>query len=162
MLKLTKFLAATLVWLPIIFAAPGSSQTPPPSTPEKIIIDTDIGDDVDDAFAVALALKSPEVEILGITTTFGDTEARAKLVDRMLGEAGRTDIPVAVGICGRRALFAGFASGCGEFYSGADSEKPWGDYPSGDWAAGECGSAHRQGCGDVSQAEAGGDHGRVG
>jgi inosine-uridine nucleoside N-ribohydrolase len=97
MLKLTKFLAATLVWLPIIFAAPGSSQTPPPSTPEKIIIDTDIGDDVDDAFAVALALKSPEVEILGITTTFGDTEARAKLVDRMLGEAGRTDIPVAVG-----------------------------------------------------------------
>src|SRR5216683_6982377 len=97
MLKLTKFLAATLVWLPIIFAAPGSSQTPPPSTPEKIIIDTDIGDDVDDAFAVALALKSPEVEILGITTTFGDTETRAKLVDRMLEEAGRTDIPVAAG-----------------------------------------------------------------
>src|SRR5260370_11151231 len=64
---------------------------------EKIIIDTDIGDDVDDAFAVALALRSPEVEILGITTTFGDTETRAKLVDRMLEEAGRTDIPVAAG-----------------------------------------------------------------
>jgi inosine-uridine nucleoside N-ribohydrolase len=52
---------------------------------------------VDDAFAVALALRSPEVEILGITTTFGDTETRAKLVDRMLGEEGRTDIPVAAG-----------------------------------------------------------------
>ena len=65
---------------------------------EKIIIDTDIGDDIDDAFAVALALRSPELQILGITTAFGDTETRAKLVDRMLGEAGRQDIPVAVGV----------------------------------------------------------------
>jgi purine nucleosidase len=37
------------------------------------------------------------LEILGITTTFGDTETRAKLVDRMLGEVNRLDIPVAVG-----------------------------------------------------------------
>ncbi len=65
--------------------------------PEKVIIDTDIGDDIDDAFAIALALKSPELEILGISTTFGDTEARAKIVDRILGEAGRTDIPVLAG-----------------------------------------------------------------
>jgi purine nucleosidase len=69
-----------------------------PRPSEKIIIDTDIGDDIDDAFAVALALRSPELEILGITTTFGDTETRAKLVDRMLGEARRQDIPVAVGV----------------------------------------------------------------
>ncbi len=67
-------------------------------TREKVIIDSDIGDDIDDAFAVALALKSPELQILGITTEFGDTETRAKLVDRMLGEAGRQDIPVAVGV----------------------------------------------------------------
>ena len=65
---------------------------------EKIIIDSDIGDDIDDAFAIALALKSPELQIIGITTAFGDTEARAKIVDRLLGEAGRQDIPVAVGI----------------------------------------------------------------
>jgi inosine-uridine nucleoside N-ribohydrolase len=64
---------------------------------EKIIIDTDIGDDVDDAFAVALALRSPEFQILGFATTFGDTAMRAKLLDRMLGEAGREDIPVTVG-----------------------------------------------------------------
>ncbi len=68
------------------------------STREKVIIDTDIGDDIDDAFAVALALRSPQLQILGITTEFGDTETRAKLVDRMLGEAGRQDIPVAAGI----------------------------------------------------------------
>ena len=65
--------------------------------PEKIIIDTDIGDDVDDAFALALAVKSPELEILGVTTTFGDTEARAKIVDRFLGEVGRAGIPVLAG-----------------------------------------------------------------
>jgi purine nucleosidase len=68
------------------------------SAAEKIIIDTDIGGDIDDAFAVALALRSPEVKLLGITTASGDTEARARILDRMLGEAGRVDIPVAVGI----------------------------------------------------------------
>lgn len=67
-------------------------------TPEKIIIDTDIGDDIDDAFAVALALKSPELQILGITTEFGDTLTRANLVDRMLQETGSPGIPVAYGI----------------------------------------------------------------
>ena len=67
------------------------------SVPAKIIIDTDIGDDIDDAFAIALALRSPELQILGISTTFGDTELRARLADRLLGEAGRPDIPVAAG-----------------------------------------------------------------
>jgi purine nucleosidase len=65
--------------------------------PEKVIIDTDIGDDVDDAFALALAVKSPELQVLGVTTTFGDTEARAKIVDRFLGEVGRAEIPVLAG-----------------------------------------------------------------
>jgi len=84
------------------FVAPSQAQSSEPTVPqrksqEKIIIDTDIGDDVDDAFAVALALHSPELQILGITTTFGDTETRAKLLDRLLGETGRQDIPVATG-----------------------------------------------------------------
>src|SRR5580658_10694916 len=69
-----------------------------PSTPEKVIIDTDIGDDIDDAFALALALRSPELEILGITTAFGATELRARLVDRYLQAVGRGDIPIAAGI----------------------------------------------------------------
>jgi purine nucleosidase len=66
-------------------------------SPEKIIIDTDIGDDVDDAFALALAVKSPELQVLGVTTTFGDTEARARIADRFLGEVGRGEIPVLAG-----------------------------------------------------------------
>jgi purine nucleosidase len=68
------------------------------AAPEKVILDTDIGDDIDDAFAVALALRSPELQILGITTTFGDTETRAKLLDRFLAEVGRPEIPVAAGV----------------------------------------------------------------
>ena len=64
---------------------------------EKVIIDTDIGDDVDDAFALALAVRSPGLQILGVMTTFGDTEMRAKLTDRFLGEVGRAEIPVLAG-----------------------------------------------------------------
>lgn len=73
------------------------AQTTTPAHPEKVIIDTDIGDDIDDAFAVALAVKSPELEVLGITTTFGETEVRAKILDRFLAEIGRADIPVLAG-----------------------------------------------------------------
>ena len=65
--------------------------------PEKVIIDTDIGDDVDDAFALALAVRSPELQILGVMTTFGDTETRANLTDRFLAEVGRSEIPVLAG-----------------------------------------------------------------
>src|SRR5216683_1401163 len=100
-------LAAILVCLvgytipiPPQFCHAQSSQTPTlpeKALPEKVILDTDIGDDIDDAFAVALALRSPELQILGITTTFGDTETRAKLLDRFLAEVGRPEIPVAAG-----------------------------------------------------------------
>jgi purine nucleosidase len=101
-------LKAILAWalgFAIVLFLPAASAQPSPNpaaqektSPEKVIIDTDIGDDIDDAFAVALALRSPELQILGITTTFGDTENRAKLLDRLLAEAGRPDIPVAAGV----------------------------------------------------------------
>lgn len=67
------------------------------ANPELVIIDTDIGDDIDDAFAIALALQSPEVKILGITTAWGNTPLRARLATRFLRETGHADIPVAVG-----------------------------------------------------------------
>ena len=68
------------------------------SSPQFVILDTDIGDDIDDAFALALALESPELKIVGITTEYGDTELRARLVDRYLGAVDRKDIPVAAGV----------------------------------------------------------------
>jgi purine nucleosidase len=79
----------------VSWAAMAGGQTAPAT--EKVIIDTDIGDDIDDAFALALAVKSPELQVLGVTTTFGDTEARAKIADRFLGEVGRGEIPVLAG-----------------------------------------------------------------
>ena len=94
-----RLLSMLLIFSAILCPAQ-SEQTRASANTEKIIIDTDIGDDVDDAFAVALALRSPELQILGISTTFGDTATRAKLLDRLLGEAGRADIPVAVGTFG--------------------------------------------------------------
>src|SRR4029077_8154511 len=83
----------------LLYAAICAAQAQPKfGKAEKVIIDTDIGDDIDDAFALALAVRSPELEILGVTTGFGDTEARAKIADRLLGEVGRADIPVAAGV----------------------------------------------------------------
>jgi purine nucleosidase len=94
MIVVTGICAGTLTLGPLRARAQSPST---PSLPQKVIIDTDIGDDVDDAFALALALRSPELQILGITTTFGDTSLRAALAERLLGEAGRRDIPVAAG-----------------------------------------------------------------
>ncbi|PYT93123.1 MAG: nucleoside hydrolase [Acidobacteria bacterium] len=101
MVKARAIFVCILTWMVFTACARCAAQSSTSATlqtaPEKVIIDTDIGDDIDDAFAVALALRSPELQILGITTTFGDTEMRAKLLDRLLGEVGRADIPVAAG-----------------------------------------------------------------
>ncbi|HEY6413772.1 MAG TPA: nucleoside hydrolase [Edaphobacter sp.] len=72
------------------------AQTAAP--PAKVILDTDIGDDVDDVFALGLALSSPELKILGITSAWGDTALRSRMIDRLLCETGRSDIPVRTGI----------------------------------------------------------------
>ncbi|MGH2514332.1 MAG: nucleoside hydrolase, partial [Ktedonobacterales bacterium] len=63
-----------------------------------VLIDTDIGDDIDDALALALALRSPELELLGVSTVFGDVALRARLARKVLVTFGRPDILVAEGI----------------------------------------------------------------
>jgi purine nucleosidase len=77
-----------------------SSVAPGPAadTASKVIIDTDIGDDIDDAFAIDLALASPELNIVGITSAWGNTALRSRMLDRLLCEIGRADIPVKTGI----------------------------------------------------------------
>ena len=69
----------------------------PAAAPEKIILDTDIGDDIDDAFALALLESSPRVQLLGVTTAWGDTGLRARLAARFLAQTGHGEIPVAAG-----------------------------------------------------------------
>jgi inosine-uridine nucleoside N-ribohydrolase len=61
-----------------------------PAAPAQVpvILDTDIGTDIDDAFALALIINSPELELLGVTTVAGDTQARARLAAKLLWEAG--------------------------------------------------------------------------
>ena len=81
---------------PAAAAKPAASQDK--AEPQLAILDTDIGDDIDDAFALALALKSPELRLLGITTTYGDTELRARLLDRFLSTVGSNEISVASGV----------------------------------------------------------------
>ncbi len=66
--------------------------------PRLVWVDTDIGDDLDDAFALALLLRSPQVRIIGISTTFGDTELRARLLDHFLASSHLHGIPVYAGV----------------------------------------------------------------
>ncbi len=66
---------------------------------QKIILDTDIGDDIDDAYALAFILGSSELELIGITTVFQNAAARARQAKTILNLAGREDIPVSAG-CG--------------------------------------------------------------
>jgi purine nucleosidase len=64
---------------------------------QKIIFDCDLGGDIDDAFAVALVLNSPEFDVLGFVMDHGNTPLRARTILKMLYEVGREDIPVIVG-----------------------------------------------------------------
>jgi len=63
-----------------------------------VIFDTDAGADIDDLYALALILRHPNLELLGVTTAAGDTQGRARIVAKMLRLAGRSDVPVHAGI----------------------------------------------------------------
>lgn len=79
----------------------------------KVLMDTDLGDDVDDAAALRLLLNSGCAELVGVTTVFGDTKRRAEMVREMLALYGRKEVPVVSGY--------GRAMGTGRAGSGAES-----------------------------------------
>lgn len=60
---------------------------------EKVIFDTDIGQDIDDAVCLAYLLANPECELMGITTNFGENEKRAEVASAMVYQSGK-DVPV--------------------------------------------------------------------
>jgi purine nucleosidase len=71
----------------------------------SVLLDTDIGSDIDDAVALAYLLRQPKCDLLGITTVSGDVQKRAALAEITCRAAGREDIPIH---CGRRdVLLAG-------------------------------------------------------
>ena len=63
-----------------------------------IILDTDIGGDIDDAWALALILKSPELDLKMVLTDTGNPTYRGAVAGKYLEAAGRTDIPIGLGV----------------------------------------------------------------
>ncbi len=65
--------------------------------PTRLLLDTDIGTDVDDCLALACILASPELQLEGVTCVYGDVGLRARMVRRLLELRGRPDVPVFAG-----------------------------------------------------------------
>jgi len=81
------FLHAWLLW---------SSST---GAPQPVIIDTDIGSDIDDSFAIGFALQSSQdLDVKLIVTSTDDTTARAKILGKLLTIAGKDTVPIGLGI----------------------------------------------------------------
>ena len=68
--------------------------------PVPLILDTDIGSDIDDTWALAMILRSPELDLRMVVSAAFDTPYQAKLAAKMLQIGGREDIPVGIGIPG--------------------------------------------------------------
>jgi len=68
--------------------------------PAAVLFDTDIGTDIDDAYALAMFVHRPDFELLGVTTVSSDAVARARLAAKLLGIAGGkwAEIPVYAGL----------------------------------------------------------------
>jgi len=66
----------------------------------KLLLDTDIGSDIDDAVALAYLLAQPDCELLGVTTCTGDTQRRAALAAAVCDAAGRGGVPIHAGASG--------------------------------------------------------------
>src|SRR4029453_15406535 len=62
-----------------------------------LVVDTDIGSDVDDALALALAVRHPDFELRAVTTVSSQPEVRAQLARRLLDVAGASDVEGAAG-----------------------------------------------------------------
>ena len=83
---------------------PCCGQSAPPTEKRladtKVIADTDVADDIDDAYALALLASAPGVRLLGVTTTWGETGKRAQVAAKLLAALGRRDVPVYAGRAG--------------------------------------------------------------
>lgn len=85
----TSLLAVLLIFLPINTSAK-VTRTP-------VVLDTDIGTDIDDTWALAQLLRTPTLDLKLVLTDSGDTHYRAEVAAKFLEAAGRSDIPVGIG-----------------------------------------------------------------
>jgi purine nucleosidase len=95
-----------------------------------VLLDTDIGTDVDDCLALAVLLGSPEIDPIGVTTVYGDVALRARMARKLLHLAGREDVPVFEGVgaplMGNQPVFWPGHEGVGLLEAG-DEERFGGD-----------------------------------
>ena len=91
-MKLVSFVALTLGLVVV-----GAALSTPASCSRKVIVSSDIGDDIDDAFALVFAINSPELKVDAVIASYGHTLRKAKLIQKLLHLAGRDDIPVLIG-----------------------------------------------------------------
>jgi purine nucleosidase len=97
-MNLTSWPRLLVMLLAVAVAAGASSEPVGRPAPCPVILDTDIGTDIDDAYALAQVLHSPELKLLGVTTVSSDAVARARLAAKLLAVAGRPEIPVYAGL----------------------------------------------------------------
>ena len=90
--------------LALCAAEPSPAAPPETSDPAAArravpaVLVTDLGDDIDDVWALALALRSPELDLRMVLTDYGDTVYRGRIAARYLELAGRTDVAVGIGV----------------------------------------------------------------
>jgi len=65
--------------------------------PVPVILDTDLGDDIDDTWALAMLLKNPKVDLQLIVTASDNTPEKTRLVAKILEKMGHTEIPLGTG-----------------------------------------------------------------
>jgi purine nucleosidase len=73
----------------------GAGRAGYPAT--KVLLDTDIGGDIDDAVCLAYLLREPRCRLLGISTVCGQSDLRAAIADAVCRAAGRVDVPIVAG-----------------------------------------------------------------
>jgi inosine-uridine nucleoside N-ribohydrolase len=90
----------TKTWLRLILATACALVLSAQAADKKIpvILDTDIGDDIDDTWALGMILKSPELDLKLVLTEYGKVNYRPLIAAKFLERVGRTDVAVGVGV----------------------------------------------------------------
>src|SRR5687768_12452474 len=97
----------------------------------SVILDTDIGTDVDDCLALGVILGSPELDLVGVTCVYGDVDLRARMVQKLLRLRGVTGVPVITGarppLLNKRAVYWAGHEGVGLLEPGDEDLAATGD-----------------------------------
>ena len=91
MLSRRKFISTTAALTAAAIAGPARAGTTP------VILDTDIGDDIDDVWALLMLLRMPELDLKLAVSDYGNAIYRCRLLAKLLEATGRTDVPIGMG-----------------------------------------------------------------